>query len=211
MAYYLVYRTYSFEEMPNASEEERRPLYGWTCSKDVIKAFCTQRNPDKYLVRKVSEHEVGEMLSEVAWDDTNEIDFLILRVASTGEEVKLFMTKSEMEECEIRIQRYFRELADIVSKQGYGVLDLYVNLRKKYLEPLYVIGFNPMESIDMDDTGMYRGLCTDEYMVDWEIHQAYQSNDKFKNNILGLQSISSIHGKVIYSLESFLKVMREDL
>lgn len=211
MAYYLVYRTYSAEEMPNASEEELRPLYGWSCSKDVIRAFCAQRSPEKYLVVKVSEYQVGEVLSEVAWDDTNEIDYLKLQVAATGEEVKLFMTKCEMEECEIKIQRYFRDLADIVAKRGFRALDLYVNLRNKYIAPLRVIGFNPMESVDMDDTGMHRGFCTDEFAVDWEIHQAYQSNDRFDNKIPGLQTMTNIHSKVIYSVESFLKVMRDDL
>ena len=204
MSRYLVYRIHR-----NPTEEDINPLYGWSDSKDIIKAFMSQRDNKKYVVKKVREDDIGEAFSEVAWDDTNKINYLPLQSVTTGETVCLFMTLQEMQETEKHVQRYFRELANIIELSNFKVFDLYINLKSRYIEALGLVGFDP--NIGDDFNGFFGGFCTEEWPQEWEISQAYQMKVDPRNRPPGLETLTTVASKIIYSLESFIKVMRDDL
>ena len=96
---YMVYRKYSKKERPSATPSERIVFYGWTRSKDIIKAFTTQRDKNKYKVVKVYDDDLdrsGSKDADYALDDELAIDFIILPIASSKETVTLFVTSREL-------------------------------------------------------------------------------------------------------------------
>ena len=110
---YLVYRAYSEEERPHSTDKDRLVLYGWTTRKKILKAFFDQRNRKKYKVRKIIPQEAYLVLGNDP-DPLYLIDFIDLKSAKTGEDVVLFMTREELKEVEIKIQRYFSDLSRLM-------------------------------------------------------------------------------------------------
>ena len=173
----------------------------------------------KYKVKQVTDEDIQDELSEVVWDDINEIDYLTLPVAATGDTVSLFMTRHELLETEKRIQRYFRELSTIIDQPGgsFEVLNLFQNLRPRYSEALDFIGFRPPELTNMDESLPCHG-CPDEdddpadWETNWEIEQAYSSCiDSDHNTVPGMKTLTRVSSKLVYSLEAFIRVMKDEL
>jgi hypothetical protein len=192
-----VYRVHSDE--PSYSKENSR-IYGWTVSKKVLKGFFKQRDRSKYYVHKTTGYEIGEFYSHNDMSEKHMISLIKLKSNNTSNEFSLFMTAEELEESEVKIRRIFTDLSR-VSNIDKSKIPTYVrmvlNLKEKYTDSLYFIGYRPPEIQSMFDS------------VDNE-------NDLYslsKNNLLKLDMLYSddVFRLIIYSLESFIKVLKNDL
>lgn len=209
----MVYRVYSNKERPGI--KDKIVAYGWTTNKNVLKAFFKQRNDKKYMVRKVRKDQIGEAFDRNNHDATGEymIEYLPLRSAKTNESIHLFMTTNEMQEVEIKIQRMFEELSslDRLDKNNIGkYANLVLNIDQSYYDALFYIGYRPkeiaaaFESMDISVcnqiSNAYDGMPCEEYYYNGHLNQAP-----------GLSALEDVSNKIIYSIESFIKVMRKDL
>jgi len=217
---YLVFRTYMENERPDiSSPEERIVLYGWTSNKNILKAFFSQRNKDKYRVKKVSTEDLAYYYSDTDLSMDIMIDFLTLKIASTGEEIEFFITKHEMMETEKKIQAYFRNLSSIVDRGKCGIkhLNMFNNLDEYYADALLYLGFEPPEIEALYDVCGYHECTSSEDMINMEIEGAYSMYDypeeeyHRKDEIPGLSTFTLPAKKILYSLESFIMILREDL
>lgn len=216
---YLVYRAYSDKERPGIPENERIVLYGWSSSKAVVKAFIGQRDPKKYKVRKATYDEIISNL-KMDLDPEMIIDFVNLESSTTGETIKLFMTYRELKDTEKAVQRYFNDLASL-SDRGTSemtLLELYMNIEEPYISALQFIGFKPPEMDILFDSVEYRESGDYLYTIDGLIESAYDNiyevphETLYHNgNIPGLEMLESVNSRILYSVESFMKVMKEDM
>lgn len=217
---YLVFRVYTDDERPGIEFNDRVILYGWSSSKDVIKAFFSQRNKSKYQVRKVYEEDLARVYSETDLSFDIMIDMVELKVAATNEKIMLLSTKNELRQAEKDIHKMFRNLASIIEKPGSDikVLELFMNLDDYYAKALEYLGFRPSELDDMFDFCGYRGASTHEEMYEQEIDDAYSGSAehpteiyKRDSRIPGLSVLTDISNKIIYSAESFIRVLRDQM
>lgn len=216
---YIVFRVYSKKERPDENAEPI--LYGWTWSKNVLEAFLSQRTREKYYVDKV-EGELDRLVDGYYNDlDTdNMINFAKLKsTANKDEDIPLFMTANEMREAEKRIQRYFRELCSLSSIKGDGdYVGMFMNLHEYFAEALELIGFRPPEISAMCPSADYRDDPGEIIGITELIDEAYDGataspSEVYTNNtkLPGLSTLPDIASKMLYSIESFIKVLREDL
>ena len=213
---YLVYRVYSKKERPDYNS--RIIFYGWTNSKNVIKAFFQQRNKSKYYVCKTSMEELGERFSENNLEYNNFIDYLPLRFVSTGEKINFFMTIDEMHEAEIKIQRYFREKCELVTidKGKTHLLNLFMNLDDYYVNALEYIGFIPPEINELfpsanpleDNIEDIEDMISDGYDT---YYGAPAEHLEHLSTPPGISIMDKVYTKILYSVESFVKILKEDL
>ena len=222
---YLVYRVYSEKERPYVSLSDRTVFYGWASNKSVVKAFMAQRSHSKYKVTIASFDEINESwLSGSMYDGVMDpelmIDYVELKSAETLEDVKLFMTKKELKETEKGIQHYFKELPSLAdySDNPMALLELYINLDDYYLDALQYLGFKPPEMDILFDSAEYRESTDAIYSIDALIDSAYDAlfdvpHEVYvhEGKIPGLSVLESVDTKILYSLESFMKVMKEDM
>jgi hypothetical protein len=200
--YYFVYRVYSADERNYSLHNSR--LYGWTHNKSILKAFLKQRNNRKYFAEKHSEDEISEMFSENKLFNENMIDYINIRSATSGEEFMLFTTLQELTECEHRIQQYFEDLSSFTTLQVKGEkIPYYVNmvlsLREDYLDALNTIGYNPKEI----------NILYDDAEYDYRIDSAF---DMDSGHIIWNPLSNPKHStRFIYTLESFIKVLKDDM
>ena len=219
MKYYLVYRQYSSKEQRFHSDPF--VFYGWTQSKDVIKAFKSQRSEDKYMITKTDSTELGELLgSNASPPEETMIDYVPLKMASTKEVVNFFTTHNEMQNIEKWIQRLFRESSKLVDRDNgkTRLLELYLNLDEWYKGALEFLGFIPPELEAIFDSVDFHENSESEYELERRITDAYdgyldwpQEDQVHDTRIPGLQNMPHIHNKIIYSLESFVKAAKDDL
>jgi len=212
--YYIIYRVYSHREGPG-----NHNIYGWTDSKKILKAFLQQRDEKKYSVRKLTREEIGESYSENDFYYENMISFIRLRSVQTGECIPLFMTMNEMSEVEKKIQKFFIELSSmdkmsvVISgkKSPLYYLNMFIHLDEKYSEALEYIGFRPPElehifqPADMTDIDSMIDLAYEGYQ---DAREYYYEPD---NIVPGLSVLEDVSKQILYSLESFIKVMKGDL
>lgn len=220
---YLIYRAYSEKERPGSSPRDRIVFYGWTSGKSVVKAFFEQRDKKKYKVRKILEEDMDREVKgyiDGELDFQYLIDFIKLKSSSTGEDVQLFMTGNELKQAEIKIQEYFRDLAGLVERDNgkTRLLELYINLDDYYLDPLQYIGFNPPEMDALFDSVEYRESDDYAYSIEGLIESRYESaydvpSETYVHTglIPGFSAMPAVSNKILYSIESFIKVMKEDL
>lgn len=215
---YLVYRIYTKEERPNA--DERSVLYGWSMNKSIIKAFCNQRNKDKYMVIRMSNDDIIRTFSEEIDDTDAMIDFIKLKSAKTHEVIYLFMTLNEMRETEKKIQKMFLDQAALENIPDDGnYLNLFMNLKDYYADALFFIGFRPRE-VDVifpsaDPRDDYASIDRISQQIDeaYDGLFGYPQEELRRNpeNIVGMSKIEDVANKICYSIESFIKVMRDDM
>ena len=209
--YYMVHRLYSSKERPGVKEVST--IYGWTSSKTVLKGFFKQRNEKKYLVVKMRMSEIEELISSNSYEGTGRymIDFLKLKSAKTGEEFHLFMTVNELNEVERKVQKMFEELCslDRIDKDNIiTYVNLVLNLNEKYYDALFYLGYRPGEISGLCDsdigydiaTSIYEGMPCEEY------YNRSSCNDEGR-----ISELDDASNKILYSIESFIKVMRNDL
>ena len=214
---FLVYRVYSAKERPDTSRDARMVFYGWTYNKNVIKALFTQRDKSKYYVVKTDKEEIGDNYAENMLEYDSMIDYIPLKFASTKEEIKFFTTKEEMQQAEIRIQRMFREMCNLVDRDKGNIilLTLFMNLKDYYAFPLEYIGFQPPEINDLFQSMDAESSLEDiEDLITDGYSSALQSPYEeivHSNKIPGLTFLGNTYLKILYSVESFIKVLKEDL
>lgn len=212
--YYMIYRRYSKKERPDTPKNGRSIFYGWTQSKSVAKAFISQRDKNKYNIYKINSEEIGDLYSENYSDTAKEIDYIKLTSAATGDEIMFLTTAEEENSAEKKIQSYFKDLCRLVDKDNGNttLLNMYLNLKDKYQDMLEYVGFNPPEvnylfdasdpDDDIDDIidSAYEGYS--EYPCEEYKHQSY---------LPGATMLPEVSQKILYSVESFIKVLKEDL
>ncbi len=213
---YLVYRVYSKKERPE--HEAREHFYGWTNNKNVIKAFFQQRDKNKYQVYKTDLEEIGEKFADNNLESNSFIDYLPLKFASTGEEIKFFMTTDEMQEAEVGIQRYFREKCELVTidRGKTRLLNLFMNLDDYYADALEYIGFIPPEVNELfptanpleDNIEDIEDMLSDGYDT---YYGAPVERTEHLTKAPGLCMLDKVYMKILYSVESFVKVLRKEL
>lgn len=216
---YLVYRAYSRKERPYISSNDRLVLYGWTANKDVLNAFFEQRTKKKYKVKKTNDDEIMEVMKDEL-DADMMIDFIDLKSASTGETIKFFMTKAELIDTEKNIQHIFQDLSRLVDRDNgkMKLLELYVNLDDYYLDALRYIGFNPPELSDLFDSVEYLDSPSGFMDIDGLIDGAYESAcdvphefEYHQGIIPSIPYMENVSNKILYSVESFIRVLRDDM
>lgn len=205
---YLVFRCYSTAERPNTDSPYCVVFYGYTYSKDVVKAFISQRDKSKYKWIK-EDTEVAEEKLDQLYDTDRMIDFVKMKSATTGETIPIFITATELHEAEVRIQQEFYDLPNLVDrdKGGTTLINLYLNLKERYKDILEYIGFIPPE---LDDPGVY-----DE--IEESINEAYSGYSEYPSEeakhelgFPGTTMLSDTYKKSLYSVESILKALRND-
>lgn len=212
---YLIYRIYSRDERPD--DDERARFYGWTRSKSMMKGFISQRNKKKYKIIKADEEEIAKVFSEEVDDANVMLDFVKLKSAATHEEIYFISTMNELCEAEKQIQRMFIDQASLSEIDGNGdYLQMFINLDPYYADALYYIGFRPPEvdimfpSADYHDN--YSDITKIEELIDDAYEGKYESPGVSRNNqVPGLVAIEDVANKIYYSIESFVKVLKDDL
>ena len=216
---YLVYRVYSEKERPRIPLNDRIVLYGWSSSKSIIKAFFEQRSKKKYKVKKVLEED-AYMHMGAELDPMYCIDYIDLKTSSTDETITLFMTKNELKEAQVAIHNYFSDLCRLVERDNgkMHLLELYINIDDYYLDPLQYIGFKPPELDILFDSVEYRESDDPAYDIEGLINSAYDSAYDVPHEtvyhdglIPGFSTLPSISDKILYSAESFIKVLKNDM
>lgn len=218
MKKYVVYRVFTKKERPK--KDERMVYYGWSNSKVVIKAFLQQRDPKKYAVVKLKPEDI-EMYSESIDDDDYLIDYIKIRSTSTDEEMCLFMTRNELMESEVFIQRMFVDQASLSNIDGNGpYLNMVIGLDDYYFEALYLIGYRPKEIDILFPSADYHDDISSDMTLDETIESAYtgdsysntnQQNEHSPMNIKGLGAFKEVSNKLYYSFESFIKALRDKM
>lgn len=217
---YLIYRIYSQEEIEENKHVSR--YYGWTRFKEVAKAFTSQRDKKKYKVIE-KEYINGDDLYDGIngidlIDDRYMINYIKLESSKSDLEVTFLTTQDELHESEIKIQRMMIDEASLESidklkGSGIKVLELFINLKEKYSDLLYFIGYRPR-----DLEAIFSRVASSEDEIEHQIDLAYdgyaespQEDPCYIPSPPGLAILDDISMKVIYSLEAFIKVLREDL
>ena len=214
---YIIYRKFNKKEQQIHDIKYR--FYGWSPNKSVAKAFVSQRSKGKYAIYKTFMNK-DTMYSEDGHELYNEnmINFIRLKSVKYDGEFDIFMTADEMQEAEKRIQRYFRELCSISSIPGnYDYLSMITHLDDYYAMALDFIGYRPPEISAMYPSADFRDDPGEIMGIDELIEEAYSGSvispsENYTNptTLPGLSMLNDVASKVLYSVESFIKVLRED-
>lgn len=197
--YFIVYRVYNRKERPSFKNNSR--MYGWTDNKKVLKAFLRQRDKKKYAFIEMDKDEMMEKFSDNFPPEDGMINYIRVKSSQSLEEITLFMTENELVEAEKKIQKMFLDLCSVgnikaVEEIGY-FLNMIVNLKKKYVDALAFIGYRPTE-IDI----LFDSI---------EDLEARENIFNIYSHYLEPKWEEDISRITIYSIESFIKVMSEDL
>lgn len=212
---YMIYRIYSATERPDVSQ--RSIFYGWTQSKVVRDAFLQQRSKGKYKCVKMYDEDIARYYAEDVSDNATRIDMLKLQSAKTGDEFIFFMTANELKQTEIDIHQMLENAArlDRIDEDLEKLVEFYTSLNDYYADALAIIGFRPPEI-----RYMYPGaddecdLTSSEYDIEETYVENYSNPQRGVKFIeLGPQSvrIDQLADRIVYSLESFVKVMKDNL
>lgn len=211
---YLISRVYNKKEIKR--DHKTNHIYGWTYSKNMVKAFLQQRDSKKYFVEKAEKDMIAKRLN--LYHDEMEgymLNYVKLKSVKNDEEVKFFITANEMEECEKKIQKLFGDACSLDSiNSGEDILRyvlLVLNLDKNYYETLYYLGYRPKEIDQLFDSYYGDGVYErSEYSYEGMSCEEFYCNHSIES-MSSIQNTEDIAKKIIYSLESFIKVLKEDL
>ena len=96
-------------------------------------------------------------------------------------------------------------------------IEAILNLRDEYAKVLELIGFQPKElsyifdSVnERDDPYSIEGI-SDRICESYEFHAAYPEDNEFKHKVIGAQAMTSLARQIIYSIQSAVAVLRDDL
>lgn len=198
---YLIYRVYSRDERPDESFLERQILYGWTKHKCLIKIFFQQRSKSKYKVIKIHKDDLEKFYSEPL-DDTTKLDILPLRSRYSDDLVKLISTDKELSEWEYKLRTMLEDVASLESVKGSEhCLELFANIDDKYKDALSFIGYTPREMESLFPSSV---LSMDEF--ESELYSRHSDG-----NIKSSMNAVDPKDQVIFSLEAFIKIMKDDM
>ena len=216
---FVVHRVYNKDD--RRYDYSKSSIYGWTDNKNIIKAFLSQRNRNKYYVDKMygSAKEILEGFYNDL-DPDNMINYIKLKsVNNKDKDFYLFMTANEMQEAEINIQKYFRDLCSISNIEGKGdYLGMIENIDPYYADALDFIGYRPPEISAMYPSSDYADDPGEIIGITELIETAYCGSGispyeeaENKGNLPGLSMLTDVANKILYSVESFIKVLRDEL
>lgn len=204
---YLAYRIYENKDMSFKDSV----LIGWTKHKNVIKSFMAQRDKKKYNIYKVDKSDIKGKLEK-----DNRIDALKIQSAKDGKEYLLFITPEELQEAENNIQYMIKqcmEFSRITNDNDIETyVDMYCNLLDEYLDALELIGYVPVEVESIGCDAYYEDDGSLESTLD-QINIAYTKDNKSKvfNRPPGMNTIKAVSKLIIYSLESFIMALKDDM
>lgn len=195
--------------------------YGWTFSKLILKLFLKQRNK-KYSFIESSLPELERVFNEDGILSCSMINSVKLKSVLTGTDFLLYITADELRNVETLIQRLVRDQAKLSLKfKSYDTLMkaiwMILNLKNEYSSALFFLGYRPNEITGLfpeNEFGSEEGLeeiidsCYEEM---WLPAAQYNSIFNTSNKIPSLHVLPDLYSKIIYSLESFIKVLREEL
>lgn len=211
---YAVFRVYSSADMPDPST--RSVFFGWSDSKQVIKAFLEQRDKKKYKVIPLSDDDKRNyrFYPDIENRDAM-IDYVRLRIAETHEEIHFFSTLKETHVAEVRIQERFHEMCSIPDEH---LLRMFIHIDPYYMDALELLGYQPKEVDMMFDCADYHDECNSLSLAREEIDDAYAGmydsppDDCERYEYApGLMALTRVGDKLLYSVENFVSALVEDL
>lgn len=197
---YMVFKLSKEEQ--SLSKINNSMFWGWTKSKAVIQAFKAQRNMKKYVIMKMDPEDMEKYFLEDMTDSETMIDYVELGDVISGKDVTFFTTKTELREAKKRIERLMREASSFETLPGNitDYVNILVNLKDRFADALDVIGFDPPELAALDN-------WSDQYD-----DAAYISSlDSCGVGHRWVKDTPRPIERVIYSLQSIIKVLRDDL
>lgn len=206
MKYYLIYRN--------------RVPYGWTFSKSILKSFLKQRNK-KYQFVKVDKGDLEKIFNADGTLSSSMINEVQLKSVSTGTNFNLFLTLEELRNDEKLIQRLVRDEAKFVKvtskyEKLLELVHMFTHLRNDYAAALYFLGYRPPEIESLMDTS--DEIAEVDEIIDYAYEESWLPPNLYNSILPGEASklpsfnlLTDYYTKVIYSLESFIKVLRDDL
>lgn len=206
--YYLVYRT--SDDRHGGVED----FYGWTNSKTILNAFLKQRNKSKYITEKITiDADLSGAYSKKGLVDTKYleldkdlmIDILPIKSCQSGDIVKLFTTNDEKIRITNDIDAMFDELRSFDRMNTDNIksmVDTYSAIKDKYTDALVKIGYQPMEV-----EYMYDSVEDIKNYVNYGL--GYSDNED--DDILNHSHNYTIYKSIVYSLESVIKVLKDEL
>lgn len=213
---YCIYRIYTAEERPDP--DQRVVFYGWTDSKDVEKAFFLQRSKKKYKSVRLDEEDAIEIYADLPQQfEEMALDYVELRsVQDQNQIVPFFTTMTELQETEIRIQRMVRDVCSF-PHPSREIIQAFIHIDRKYGDALHFIGFRPPQVDELYDSADQEDDITGDTKTLAQIETAYMGGFEYPDipptagKIPGLTGIDEPCKRVLYSLEAFIKVLKEDL
>ena len=212
--FYVVIRKYSNKERPDEFDPEGRySLYGWTKSKKVLDAFFSQRSRRKYKVKEYSQEELEAKFGESDLYPECMIEYKIIPSAANGNKVPFFTTKMEFSDAQKKILNTFKEKSKLVDKDNGRMilLELYTNLDRYYKSALEYIGFVPPELDAIYDSIEDNDIQKAEDIIDYQYEISPYEIYNHSTGIPCLDELPKDWQKVVFSLEAFIKVLREDM
>lgn len=206
--FYLIFRVYTAKERPNP--KDRYVFYGWTTNKSIIEAFQMQRNMDKYAKRKLTREEMDKFKDSYDEDEITcvEMDYVMLHSAHSDLEIMFVTTLHELKETEYNIQEMAREMCDLSKIKGDGdYLSMIINLKDVYREALDRIGYRPSQ-LDFDYPSDHDTLMD---TIDGAYAEGIVTDTKGSRQIPSQSVIDDVASMSLYSIESFIKALRDDL
>lgn len=210
--YYLVYKT--SDDRHGGIEG----MYGWTTNKSILNAFLKQRKKNKYVVDKIyvdidkNALQTKQGLIEFKYLDVDlsddlMIDILPLKSCQSGDTIKLFSTNEEKIRIVNDIDNMFDALRSFQREDDLdhikGMVNTFGLIRDKYIDALETIGYRPMEVEYMYDS------VDDIYN---NVNYGFGYNpDNDDSEILANSNNYVTYKSVIYSLESVIKVLKDEL
>ncbi len=172
-----------------------------------------QRNYKKYQIRKFHLDEIRKFYGDDL-DEATMLNIVELKSAKTKEKYKIIMTQVELQEAEKKILRLVQEYTSLESagEDIMDVLRLFVNLTDYYASALFFLGFRPKELDAICPSADYHDDIADTRLTEEYIDEEYQ----YPLDFTGLQPVcpsitADVSKQIIYSLESFIKVLRDEM
>lgn len=215
---YLIYRNYN---EPERKKEEQKVLFAWSKSKALVKGFLKQRDNKKYIVLKSDENTFMSNYGEFGDADRTMLNYINLKSVKDQQEYCFFTTLDELQTAEIEIQRYMSDLSTIDDIEGIDKVFIEImNLKPYYLEALIYLGYRPSQLDQLfpsaSEYDEFNGCSKaeteieDAYSGDFSISPMEYEDYRIKK-IPGLCTLDETHNKILYSLEAFIKVLKDDL
>lgn len=190
------------------------PIYAWTKKKDMLKCFFQERSRKKYRVIKARYIELERKFSDNPTRiDMYTLDFMKFPSHKDGLIYYILTTLEELRQYEYQCQdifKYFSSIEKIDQNRIEYFLNLVGNIEKEYLDALNAIGYNPQEF-----EALFPGGEDSMEWINHGIDASYEDLDieEFrKERVLPGKNVSSdIPKKLIYSIESFIKIMKDEM
>ena len=203
---YAIYR--------NRFRTKEDPIYGWTESKSTARMFLKERKKKKYTIMKSRYKELQKRFSEFEDQlDRYRLDLIRFKSSKDGKDYYLISTLNELKSYEMNCQDLFRYMSSTEKIDPNRIeyfLDLIANIQKEYASALNVIGFVPREFESLfpggEDSMEWVQHGIDSIYEDIDIREYHKHYE-----MPGRVATNEIYMRIIYSLESFIRVMKEDL